>query len=284
MRVSSTGFVTPSAELIRLAADVPAERAEMAIAAACVVLGEGCREATGAAGRVRLEFWVAPARADRAAERLAAVLAPLGGTGVTRTAEDPGWQTAMREFHQPVEIDGRIRVRPPWHPAAGDAIDVVIDPAMAFGTGQHDTTRGCLELLAGLAPGRLIDIGCGSGVLAIAAAKIGHCPVWAWDLDPVAIAATIANASANGVALTVACRNALVAPLPEVDVVLANLTANVVEPLAERVVGLPLRAAILSGLRPFEVDSVCAHWATVGLEVIDTRIGREWGTVLLERR
>ncbi len=284
MKASSTGSVTPSAELIRLAADVPADRAEMAIAAACAVLGTGCRETAGAPGRVRLEFWVAASRADQDADRLRALLNPLGGTEVTQTVEDPGWQTAMREFHQPVEIAGRIRIRPPWHPPAGDAIDVVIDPAMAFGTGQHDTTRGCLELLVGLAPGRLIDIGCGSGVLAIAAAKLGHRPVWAWDLDPLATAATVANAAANGVALTVGCRNALEAPLPDADVVLANLTANVLEPLAGRVADHPARAAILSGLRPFEVDPVCARWAAVGFGVVDAHVGAGWSSVLVVRR
>jgi ribosomal protein L11 methyltransferase len=284
MKASSTGSVTPSAELIRLAADVPADRAEMAIAAACAVLGTGCRETPGAPGLVRLEFWISPARADVAATRLAALVAPLGGTAVTRAVEDPGWQTAMRDFHQPVEILGGVRVRPPWHPAVGDAIDVVIDPAMAFGTGQHDTTRGCLELLVGLAPGRLIDIGCGSGVLAIAAAKLGHRPVWAWDLDPLAVAATVANASHNGVALTVACRNVLEAPLPDADVVLANLTANLLGPLAAHVAAHPPQAAILSGLRPFEIDSVCAQWAATGLRRIDARIGAEWGSVLLARR
>ena len=235
-------------------------------------------------GGVRLEFWVTPARADRAADRLQVLLAPLGGTAVTQRVEDPGWQTAMREFHQPVEIGDRIRVRPPWHPPAGDAIDVVIDPAMAFGTGQHDTTRGCLELLLGLTPGRLIDIGCGSGVLAIAAAKLGHRPVWAWDLDPLATAATVTNASANDVALTVGFRNALEAPLPDADVVLANLTANVLELLADRVADHPARAAILSGLRPFEVDPVCARWAAVGFGTVDARAGSQWSSVLLERR
>jgi ribosomal protein L11 methyltransferase len=247
------------------------------------VLGDGCREQVRDDGSVLLEFWVPPSRADRAAAQLAGVLAPLGGGPVDRATEDPSWRTAMRTFHKPVEIAGRIKVRPPWHAADGGQIDVVIDPAMAFGTGQHDTTRGCLELLADLAPGSLIDIGCGSGVLAIAAAKLGHGPVWAWDLDPLAIEATVANAGVNGVALTVGRRDALSAPLPATDIVLANLTANVLEPLAPRVAAVAPRAAIISGLRPEEVASVTARWAATGLREAGRRSGVAWASVLMMR-
>lgn len=245
------------------------------------MLGEGCREQQRPDGTVLLEFWVPPGRAERAATQLAGILAPLGGGAVARGTEDPGWQTAMRSFHQPVEIAGRMRVRPPWHAPVDGLVDIVIDPAMAFGTGQHDTTRGCLELLSGIAPGALIDIGCGSGVLAIAACKLGHDPVWAWDLDPLAVEATVANAAINGVALTVARRDVLVAPLPRADIVVANLTANILTALAPRLAAAPPRAAVLSGLRPDELDPVAECWARVGLEVADRRVGAHWGSVLL---
>jgi len=255
----------------------------MTLAAACAVLGTGCRETSLEDGRTRLEFWVTPAGADAAAARLRALLVPIGGAQLERAVEDPGWQTAMREFHQPVDIAGRIRVRPPWHAPAGEAVDVVIDPAMAFGTGQHDTTRGCLELLLAVGSGSVLDIGCGSGVLAIAAAKLGFAPVWAWDLDPLAVDATIANARGNGVALAVGRRNAFAAPLPGADVVLANLTATMLTALAGRIAERPPRAAILSGMRPHEVDPVCRAWAATGLQPTDRRIGSEWGSVLLTR-
>jgi ribosomal protein L11 methyltransferase len=281
MKASSTGSATPSAELVRLSVVVPAAQAEMTLAAACAVLGTGCRETPLDDERIRLEFWVASARADRAAARLGALLAPIGDAELARVDEDPGWQTAMREFHQPVEVAGRIRVRPPWHGPHGDAVDVVIDPAMAFGTGQHDTTRGCVELLLALAPGPLVDIGCGSGVLAIAAAKLGFAPVWAWDRDPLAVAATVANARVNGVALAVGLRDALEAPLPGAEVILANLTAGILTALAVRIAEYPPRAAILSGMRPHEIDPVCRAWAVTGLVPSDRRVGAEWGSVLL---
>ena len=283
MTASSTGFDTPSAELVRLSVAVPAAQAETTLAAACAVLGSGCRETSLQDGRTRLEFWVTPARADGAAARLRALLGRVRDAEFTQCVEDPGWQTAMREFHQPVAVAGRIRVRPPWHAPLGDAVDVVIDPAMAFGTGQHDTTRGCLELLLGVQSGSLADIGCGSGVLAIAAAKLGFAPVWAWDLDPLAVEATITNAHANGVALAVGRRNALEVPLPRAQVVVANLTATILTALAVRIADGPPRAAILGGMRPHEVEPVCRAWAAAGFAPSDRRDGSEWVSVLLTR-
>jgi ribosomal protein L11 methyltransferase len=283
MTASSTGSATPSAELVRLSVAVPAPQAEMTLAAACAALGAGCRESVLQDGRTRLEFWVTPARADATAARLQALLAPIDGAELARSPESPGWQTAMREFHQPVDVAGRIRVRPPWHAPAGDAIDVVVDPAMAFGTGQHDTTRGCLELLLAVSPGPLVDIGCGSGVLAIAAVKLGFAPVWAWDLDPLAVAATIDNARANGVALTVGPRDALHGPLPPAEVVMANLTATILRAVVPRIAERPPRAAILSGMRPEEIGGVCRAWAATGLAPAERRVGPEWGSVLLRR-
>jgi ribosomal protein L11 methyltransferase len=283
MTASSTGSATPSAELVRLSVAVSAPQAEMMLAAACAALGCGCRESVLKDGRTRLEFWVTPARVDTAVVRLQALLAPIDGAELSRSPEDPGWQTAMREFHQPVDVAGRIRVRPPWHAPAGDAIDVVVDPAMAFGTGQHDTTRGCLELLLAVPPGPLVDIGCGSGVLAIAAVKLGFAPVWAWDVDPLAVAATIDNARANGVALTVGPRDALHARLPPAEVVVANLTATILTTLVPRIADRPPRAAILSGMRREEIDAVCRAWESTGLAPAERRVGPEWGSVLLTR-
>ncbi len=114
----------------------------------------------------------------------------------------------MLAFHRPVEVAGRLLVRPPWEPPRAGLLDVEIDPGMAFGTAQHGTTRACLELLAGLPGPRagLLDAGCGSGVLSIAARRLGFDPVWSVDFDPLAVDATIANARRNGVGLRVARR------------------------------------------------------------------------------
>ena len=125
-------------------------------------------------------------------------------------------------------------IGPPWRTPPPGALPVVIDPGRAFGTGGHGTTRLCLELLATLPGGSLLDAGCGSGVLAIAAAKLGFGPVLAVDVDVNAIEATRANASANGVRLDVRRGDALVDELPAADVAVANIALAAVEAIVPR--------------------------------------------------
>jgi ribosomal protein L11 methyltransferase len=157
----------------------------------------------------------------------------FGGTATAQDVAD-GWEHRWREFHRPVRI-GPIWIGPPWHEAPADALAVVIDPARAFGTGAHATTRLCVELLLRIEPGALLDVGCGSGVLAIAAAKLGFAPVAAIDEDEQAVSATRANADRNGVAVDVLHGDALEADLPAVDVVVANITRASVEAVGARV-------------------------------------------------
>ena len=129
----------------------------------------------------------------RGPAEVAGVQVSVSGTEV---ADD--WGERWREFHQPVLVGERVWVRPPWAEPRAGALDLVIDPARAFGTGAHPTTRLSLELLLEVAPrGPLTDIGCGSGVLAIAAARLGFEPVFALDNDPAATEATLANARRN---------------------------------------------------------------------------------------
>lgn len=143
----------------------------------------------------------------------------------------PGWEDRWREFHRSVRI-GPLWIGPPWESAPAGALTVVIDPGRAFGTGAHATTRLCLELLTELPRGSLLDVGCGSGVLAIAAARLGFAPVVAVDMDAIAVEAARANAAVNGVTIDVRCLDALADGLPGVDVVVANLTLAGVEALA----------------------------------------------------
>jgi ribosomal protein L11 methyltransferase len=120
----------------------------------------------------------------------------FGGARSTEVAGD--WETRWRAFHKPVRI-GPLWVGPPWEEPPAEARAVIVDPGRAFGTGAHPTTRLCLELLLEAEPGPLLDVGCGSGVLAIAAGLLGFGPVGAVDVEEAAVEAARANAEANGV-------------------------------------------------------------------------------------
>ena len=112
----------------------------------------------------------------------------FGGAASAEVEED--WEDRWRQFHKPVRVGG-LWIGPPWEEPDGDASAVVIDPGRAFGTGGHPTTQLCLELLEAEPRGSVLDIGCGSGVLSIAAAKLGFAPVLAFDFDPQAVEALL---------------------------------------------------------------------------------------------
>ncbi len=117
------------------------------------------------------------------------------GSAQSTDVED-GWEERWRTFHRPVAV-GRLWIGPPWEEPPSGLLAVVIDPGRAFGTGAHPTTQLCLQLLQEVEPGSLLDVGCGSGVLAIAAALLGSAPVCAVDVEPAAVEATLANARHN---------------------------------------------------------------------------------------
>jgi ribosomal protein L11 methyltransferase len=161
----------------------------------------------------------------------------------TVTEVEAGWEDRWREFHHGVAI-GRLWVGPPWEPSPPDAIAVVIDPGAAFGTGAHPTTRLCLELLLEQPRGSILDVGCGSGVIAIAAAGLGFEPVLAVDFDEAAVEATQVNARVNGAKIDARLADALEVELPATDLVIANITLAAVRALGAR---LESHRAITSG-------------------------------------
>jgi ribosomal protein L11 methyltransferase len=167
---------------------------------------------------------------------------------------EPGWEERWRDFHRPVRI-GELWIGPPWERPPDDAVALVIEPARAFGTGGHTTTRLCLELLldlrSELGGAGVLDVGCGSGVLAVAAARLGYRPVRAVDLEPEAVDETRRNAERNGVEIEVRLADALTAELPVADLVVANIARAAIDALAPR-----LRCRVLVASGYFDTDAV----------------------------
>jgi ribosomal protein L11 methyltransferase len=154
-----------------------------------------------------------------------------------------GWEDSWRAFHRGVAA-GRFWVGPPWERAPDGLEPIVVDPGRAFGTGAHPTTRLSLHLLQTVEPASLLDVGCGSGVLSIAAAKLGFAPVVAIDVEEDAVEACRSNAAANGVAVDARRLDALAETLPPAEVAVANVALDVVERLLPR---LSSRVAVTSG-------------------------------------
>jgi ribosomal protein L11 methyltransferase len=204
------------------------------------------------------------------------------------------WADAWRAHFRPIPVGRRLLVCPPWdappRPLEGERVVVLIEPGRAFGTGGHGSTRSCLELLErALADGRVphaLDAGCGSGVLAIAAARLGVARVDAIDLDPDAVAATAENARRNGVEGDVRASLASIetwtaaAPL-----VVANLLAAAHLTLAPRLVSLvsPGGRLIAGGLLSAEVPAVAGVFAASGCWLVELAEHEGWASLLLRR-
>jgi ribosomal protein L11 methyltransferase len=251
--------------MIRLAVRAPTDVAERVLAAMSELAPDGFEQVDGD-GYVEFAVYGAPGELPELPEGEAEV---AGVAVVVSGAEVPDdWAERWKRFHVPLLIGGELYVRPPWEepPLRPGVHDVVIDPGRAFGTGTHPTTRLCLELLLevrdeiGLGHS-LADLGCGSGVLAIAAAKLGFGPITAVDSDREAVAATDRNARANAVQLDQLERvNLREQPPPEADVVVANLARPLLERLAARVEGRP-RRLIAAGLLDEEANAALAAFA-----------------------
>jgi ribosomal protein L11 methyltransferase len=271
--------------VIRLAVRVRRADAEIVLAELLELAPSGLEERDVGDDVVEYAVYGAPGELPA----LPALRAAAGGALVDVTTSEVAddWAERWREFHRPVTVGSRVHVRAPWHdPPPDGPLDVVIEPAQAFGTGAHATTRLCLELLLELEPGGpLVDLGCGSGVLAIAAAKLGWGPVLGVDHDPLALAATAENAERNGVDIE-ARRHDLLrdGPAPAAPTVLANLLGPLLRALAETGFDpqdMAPRALIASGLLTSEADAIAAAFARRGLHERTRRADGEWAALLL---
>jgi ribosomal protein L11 methyltransferase len=301
--------------VIRLALRVRREDAEVALAELLELAPSGVEE-TEVGEWVEYAVYGAPGELPELPDLRAAV----GGTLVeVTTSELPDdWGERWKSFHRPIVIDAptggptaalvrvpALRVRPPWETSAElpDTEEIVIDPGQAFGTGAHHTTRMCLELLlelASRAPGRgpVVDVGCGSGVLAIAAARLGYAPVLGLDHEVESVQAAAENAAVNGVGEGVEVRRFDLRreALPASDgpagdgsvgtsgIVLANLVRPLLLDLAESMGNSRYTPAhlIASGLLREEADEVAAAFQDrVGLTERERRHSGEWAAVWL---
>jgi ribosomal protein L11 methyltransferase len=242
---------------------VPLDEAEQVRGALLELVPEGFEEAE-VDGLLELAAYV-----DRSGERrLRAAFAGARADDVT-----PGWEERWRAFHRPVQI-GPVWLGPPWERPPEGLLPVVIDPGRAFGTGSHPTTRLCLELLLELPRGSLVDLGCGSGVLAIAAARLGFAPVHALDVEEEAVEAARRNVELNAVAVAVERADVRDSAHAEADVALMNIAPDVIAAATSR---LRARFVVTSGY--LETDAV----ELPGYRCRERRTQSGWAADLHER-
>ncbi len=291
--------------MIRLAVRCAPDQAELVLAELTVLAPNGVEEERGP-GYIEYAIYGGEGELPELGE----IEAVVGGRPIEVSATEipDDWADRWRDFHKPLLVGERLWLRPSWEPPRDGAIDLVVDPGRAFGTGAHPTTRLCLELLleieaGGGASGALTDLGTGSGVLAIAAARLGWAPVSGYDHEALAIEAAAANAAANGVEVHLERTN-LRESLPNLaPTVVANMTAPVLAAVAKQMsasggrgraqrslpavapVGPPPAPAVLvcSGLLSGELDATAAAFARCGLAEAERRRDGDWAALLLRR-
>jgi ribosomal protein L11 methyltransferase len=292
--------------VIRLAVRCRPDQAEFVLAELTVLAPNGVEEDAGP-GYVEYAIYGGEGELPELGEF--EVAAGDGLVEVVSTTIPDDWADRWQDFHKPLLVGERLWLRPSWEPPREGAVDVVVDPGRAFGTGAHPTTRLCLELLleleqAGEAHGALSDLGTGSGVLAIAAAKLGWSPVTGYDHEPASIEASKANAAVNGVDASFEALN-LRERLPELaPTVVANMTTPVLRAVASLLpsdegergrarrslpavapTGPPQLPATLacSGILPPELDEVAVAFGEADFLEAGRRIDGDWAALLLRR-
>jgi ribosomal protein L11 methyltransferase len=263
--------------VIRLAVRVARDHAEPVLAELLDLVPAGLEEREVDAATVEYVLYGAPGELPALPDVRAAAGGALVDVSTSELPDD--WDERWRAFHAPLDA-GPLRVRPPWEPERPGALDVVIDPGQAFGTGAHASTRLTLQLLSELAPaGALADWGCGSGVLAVCAAKLGWAPVLACDIERASVAATQAAAEDNGMSVNVT-RCDVRRGGPWAPTVLANLVRPLLLELAANLERAPERL-LISGLETGEADEVVAAFARHGLREAARAEADGWTAVRL---
>lgn len=204
----------------------------------------------------------------------------------TESVAETAWAENWKDHFPPQSIGERLFIHPPWvHDVPNGRHGILIDPGMAFGTGHHASTRGCLVLLeramAARPAARVFDLGTGSGILAIAAAKLGAPEIWAVDIDPDACRVAAENTAANGVDAAIRILDSWEGVPGTFDIVLANLFAPQLVEFAPRIVAAlrPGGVAIGSGLLLDEETAVVRAWTACGLAPHDRYEDERWVTI-----
>ena len=197
------------------------------------------------------------------------------------------WAESWKRHFKPISIGASLLIKPSWskrRPRAGQAV-VVLDPGLSFGTGQHATTSFCLQKLAAFrqmqARQSLLDIGSGSGILAISAAKLGYRPVNAFDFDPQAVRVSRANALSNDVRIVFHQKDLTKEPLHpnrQYDIVCANLIYDILISEARKICQRvkPCGRLVLAGLLSTQFSQVREAFEAQGMRLISTQIEKEW--------
>lgn len=250
------------------------------------------------AERPSLVIYTSPAALARLEARALEVGPSLGLPPLTArsfTTDDESWRDSWKEFFKPLRPGGgRFLVRPSWIERRDDdpELEIILDPGRAFGTGQHESTSLCLELLASLdaaldvSPSRVLDLGCGSGILGLAAARLWPgCEIVAVDIDSEAVDTTRENAAHNALERRVrAFQGTAEVVEGTFDLVLANIRPSVLVPHAHAIAGATTKTLVLSGILEEEFEHVLAAYRPLNL--VDAlpalRMGG-WTAACLER-
>ena len=242
---------------------------------------------------------------DSPVETLALIAARMEAAGIPYTSETEGveqedWQNGWRKYYHPMDVGQRLAVVPSWQDYETSRVKLILDPGLAFGTGGHETTNLCLEVLDERVRGgeRVLDIGTGSGILAIAALKLGAAVAEGVDIDPVAVRTAGENAALNGVAdkLTVLVGDLSDKASGKYDIITANIVANAIMalappgpgPVAESPSDVQGRRPddavfIASGIIDSRKDEVIAALEAAGLAVLEVKEKRGWECIVCKK-